>query len=324
MNTISILPYNPNYFNLWNQFIADSKNATFLFHRDFMEYHQDRFEDYSLLAFEGEKLVAVLPANRVEDEVHSHQGLTYGSLVYGELKIGKVLLVFQEILCFLERNGFKKLNLKLIPSIYHKKPAEEIAYLSFLLRAKLTRTDGLAVVQQQSDYVFAKDRIAGVKRGIQNNLMIRETDNMESFWKEILLPTLKERHQVKPVHTLEEIQQLKNIFPENIRQFNVYHQEKLVAGTTIFVTDTVAHSQYIASNSNKNELGSLDFLHNYLIKTVFKDKSFFDFGISNENQGTKINGGLSYWKESFGASMIIQNFYEINTENHVLLENVVL
>ena len=32
----------------WDHFIATAKNATFLFQRDFMDYHQDRFEDFSL------------------------------------------------------------------------------------------------------------------------------------------------------------------------------------------------------------------------------------------------------------------------------------
>jgi uncharacterized protein (DUF486 family) len=43
---------------------------------------EDRFQDYSLLIFEEDKLIAVLPANRVGETVYSHQGLTYGGLVY--------------------------------------------------------------------------------------------------------------------------------------------------------------------------------------------------------------------------------------------------
>ena len=51
---------------------------------------------------------------------------------------------------------------------------------------------------------------------------------------------------------------------------------------------------------------------------------YFDFGISNENNGENINEGLSYWKESFGARTIIHNFYEIETKNYSLLENVLI
>ena len=34
---------------LWNGFLPRCKNAHFMFHRDFMEYHSDRFSDFSLI-----------------------------------------------------------------------------------------------------------------------------------------------------------------------------------------------------------------------------------------------------------------------------------
>ena len=62
--------------------MATAKNSTFLFHRDFMDYHQDRFDDYSLLIFKKEKLIAVFPANKIDEILYSHQGLSYGGLVF--------------------------------------------------------------------------------------------------------------------------------------------------------------------------------------------------------------------------------------------------
>ena len=38
----------------WDTFISGAKNATFLFARDFMEYHSDRFTDYSLLVYKDD------------------------------------------------------------------------------------------------------------------------------------------------------------------------------------------------------------------------------------------------------------------------------
>ena len=84
MNQYTVKKYTENDYAIWNDFIEHAKNATFLFHRDFMEYHKDRFEDYSLLVFDGEKLVAVLPANKNGETLYSHQGLTYGGLVYSD------------------------------------------------------------------------------------------------------------------------------------------------------------------------------------------------------------------------------------------------
>ena len=84
MKNYTVRKYEVSDFELWNAFISKAKNATFLFHRDFMEYHKDRFNDFSLLIFENEKLISVLPANIIENTIFSHQGLTYGGLVYSE------------------------------------------------------------------------------------------------------------------------------------------------------------------------------------------------------------------------------------------------
>ncbi|MCV9928316.1 GNAT family N-acetyltransferase [Flavobacterium sp. LS1R49] len=325
MKNYTVKLYQETDYEKWNDFIGQAKNATFLFHRDFMEYHKDRFEDFSLLVYENEKLVSVLPANKVNDVVYSHQGLTYGGLVYGEkTKLVSVIEIFKSILIFMNENAIAKLHLKTLPSIYHLKPAEEIQYALFLAEAKLIRRDSLSVLDLSQENKIAKIRKRGIQKAIFNNLIIKEEDNFESFWNEILIPNLDKKHKAKPVHTLEEINYLKNIFPKNFRQFNVYYNDKIVAGTTVFESKNVAHCQYISKNEKQDNLGSLDFLFEFLIKEVFAEKRFFDFGISNENQGKKLNEGLSYWKESFGAGTIVHDFYEVETINYDLLNNVLL
>lgn len=322
MKNFSVKQYQENDYENWNAFIGQAKNATFLFHRDFMEYHKNRFEDFSLMAFDGEKLVAVLPANKVGNEIFSHQGLTYGGLVINEKsKLTTVINVFRAVLLFSKENEIEKLHLKTIPSIYHNKPAEEIHYALFLAEAKLVRRDSLSVIDLSQKYDFSKIRKRGIQKGIANGLVIKEETNFESFWNEVLIPNLDERHDAKPVHSFKEMKVLKSLFPKNIRQFNVYRNDKIVAGTTVFESENVAHCQYISKYENKENLGSLDFLYHFLITEVFASKRFFDFGISNESQGKKLNDGLSYWKESFGASTIIHDFYEVETANYTKLNS---
>lgn len=323
MKDYTVRLYQENDYGNWNAFIGQAKNATFLFHRDFMEYHNDRFLDYSLIVLDGEKWVAVLPANLVGNQVFSHQGLTYGGLVYNEkLKLASVIEIFKNILSFLNENKIEKLQVKLIPSIYHQKPAEELNYALFLVEAHLIRRDSMAVIDLSKKLSIASGRKEGIVKGIKNNLEVKELDDFESFWNNVLIPNLDKKHQAKPVHTLEEITLLKSSFPENIRQFNVYENGIIVAGTTIFVSENVAHCQYISGKEDKNELGGLDLLFHHLITEVFKNKQFFDFGTSNENQGRKLNNGLSFWKESFGASTIVHDFYEVITSNYGLLDTV--
>ena len=325
MDTYKIVKYDSNHFSIWNDFVSVSKNATFLFYRDFMEYHQDRFEDYSLLIYRKNKLVALLPANIKESKIYSHQGLSYGGLILPkDIKLDVVLEIFKTLLTYLHTCEIRNLILKQIPSIYNKIFTEEIQYLMFILRAELFRRDVLSVIDLRKCVNFSKSRLEGLKRGQRHKLKIEETNKFNDFWNNILIPNLENKHNSSPVHSLKEITLLKKYFPNNIRQFNVYHNNKIVAGATIFETESVAHCQYISGNNDNNILGSLDFLHAYLIRQVFKNKEYFDFGTSNKNNGKNINRGLQFWKEGFGARTITQDYYNILTENYKTLNKVMI
>ncbi len=324
-NTVyTCVKYTPKYFNIWNDFVAASKNATFLFYRDFMEYHQDRFHDFSLLVFKDDSLIAIFPANQNENAVLSHQGLTYGGLMLqDDVAFNDVVFAYKELLKFLYENSINQLHIKLLPKIYHTLPSDEINYLLFKTNAELTRRDITSVIDAKYKLPLqSSNRKRGLKKAISHGLVVKEVDDFDEFWNTILIPNLQAKHQTNPVHSVAEITKLKKSFPNNIRQFNVYHEEKLVAGVTIFDTKHVAHVQYISADANKQSLGSLDFLFNHLINSVFKTKKYFDFGISNVHQGKQINEGLLSWKESFGARTIVHEFYQVDTKNHVELNSV--
>ena len=290
-----------------------------------MEYHSDRFTDHSLLVYKGSKLVTILPANLVDQKLYSHQGLTYGGLVLApKLKLVDVIEMCQALLKYLHDQEITTLHLKELPSFYSTLPSEEIAYITQLVKAVCTRVDTASVIDYRNRLSIQSNRIEGVKKAKKQELRIEETHDFEGFWNEILLPNLTKRHSAKPTHTLEEIIQLKAKFPKRIRQFNVYKEDQIVAGANIFETKTTAHVQYISANEQKQELGSLDFLFSTLITDTFSEKWYFDFGISNEQQGMKLNKGLSYWKECFGARTYVHRFYEIDTANHHLLNDVLL
>jgi|TARA_R100000479_G_scaffold21607_1_gene8157 hypothetical protein len=307
----------------WNDFITSAKNATFLFNRNFMDYHNDRFEDFSLLIFKKNKLVALLPANKKENEAFSHQGLTYGGLVLSrKIKFTDVTLLFSKMLEFLNENKVEKLHIKLLPAIYHSIPSEEIHYLLQLVNAKRSKVMLASVVNCQNPLKIQSNRIEGVKKAQKNQLIIKEEQSFKPFWNEILKPNLKSRFDSEPVHSLDEIRSLANNFPKNIHQFTVYKENEIVAGVTIFETETLVHTQYISANNDKQKLGSLDFLLHYLLTDRFKHKKYFDFGTSNEEAGAKINEGLQYWKECFGGRSVVYEQYFLETKNYTLLNSV--
>lgn len=306
--------------------MSQAQNASFLFHRDFMDYHKHKFEDHSLLVFKAEKLIGIMPANKDGNSLYSHQGLTYGGFIIDDsLKFTEVLAAFKAILVYLEAQQIDFLNIKTLPSIYAQSPREELEYLMFILEAQLYRRDLLSVIDYRAQpKKMSAVRKRGLKRAQEQGLIVKEQPDFDVFWQKILVPNLNAKYNIAPVHSLDEIGALQKRFPANIRQFNVYKDDEIVAGTTIFETHTTAHAQYISANDNKQELGSLDFLFDHLIQTEFNTKKYFDFGISNENNGKNINTGLLYWKESFGARSLTHDFYKIETSNHKLLDKVLL
>jgi hypothetical protein len=314
---LRIEQYQISHLKLWNDFVAKAKNSTFLFDRNFMEYHKDRFDDYSLVVFQENQVVALLPAHRVENSLYSHNGLTYGGLIINQMRLPDFLSIFSLILEYLNSREIQFLEIKTIPSIYHRMPSDEILYALFLADSQLTRRESFSVLELQRPYNITKTRMESIRRGQKQGLRIVEDANFEDFWNQILVPNLARKHHAKPVHTLEEIRLLYERFPKNIRQFNVYDADRIVAGTTVFVSDRVAHPQYVSGQHEKNELGSLDYLYYHLITQVFGKMEIFDFGTSNKQAGRQLNTGLVFWKESFGAQTITQDFYRVATANHM-------
>ena len=313
---LTIRRYDPTQKLVWDNFLENCKNGTFLFKRDFMDYHKSRFDDFSIMIYSDNQLIALVPGNIDLNNVYSHQGLTYGGIVIQfDSKFNEYLEIFSEVLRFLKKKSINSLYVKQIPTIYNFNFNDELDYLSFVTDSQNYRKDIISIINLQSDFKIAKDRINGYKRGIKNLLEVREAHDFDEFWNELLIPNLAKKHSVAPVHSLNEIALLKSRFKSNIRQFNVYKENEIVAGTTIFQTKNVVHVQYTASNSKKNILGSLDFLFYKLITDIYSNHKYFDFGTSNERDGKKINQGLLYWKEGFGARSLIQNFYKFDVSS---------
>ena len=288
-----------------------------------MDYHQERFEDHSLACFKGGKMIAVLPANLVGDTLYSHQGLTYGGLlVLPTLKTDAYLDLCKELLQFLHEKQIRHLVLKNLPAIYEDFPSDEIRYLQFITNAKRVRNDLTSVVDLNHRIPYTKNRKRAVVKGRQGHFKFEELAEFDAFWEEVLTPNLNRTHGVSPVHSLQEISMLKSRFPDSIRQFNVYKEGEILAGATIFESENVAHAQYISATDKGNEMAALDFLFDCLLQEVFKGKRFFDFGISNECKGLKLNKGLLYWKEGFGARSVSCEVYKIPTENYTNLSSL--
>ena len=113
------------------------------------------------------------------------------------------------------------------------------------------------------------------------------------------------------MHSVEEMKQLKEAFPDKIHLFVAYSKDEAVAGTVIYETDQVAHAQYIAASGEGRRVQALDGLFAHLITEVYAGKRYFDFGISTEQGGRYLNEGLAFQKEGFGARAVMYDTYEM-------------
>ncbi|MBE2255806.1 MAG: GNAT family N-acetyltransferase [Ignavibacteria bacterium] len=322
MVSYKIIKYSPFYKSLWNDFNEICHNSSFLFNRNYIEYHYDKFQDYSLLIFDNEELKAILPGNIVNNSYYSHQGLTYGGLAYNkETKLLDIIRIFYHILKYLHQQNINLIYYKCLPKIYNLLPSDEMDWVLFKLSAVSYRRDCSLSILNSNPVPFQNRRLRLIKKAAKLNPIILEEKKpgIEKFWCEILEPNLLTKFGVKPVHSINEILYLMNKFPTNIKHFNIYEGRNLMAGTTIYINNNVAHAQYISGNENGRKNGFLDYLFSYLITNTFKDFKYFDFGICNENAGRDLNIGLLEWKEGFGARTIIHDFYEIKTENYQFL-----
>jgi hypothetical protein len=312
---IVVAPYEAGRKREWDEFVGAAKNGVFLFRRDYMDYHADRFPDASLtFADEAGRLVGLLPATRRGDELVSHAGLTFGGIIAGDgMKAAPMLELFAAMAEHLRGAGVRRLVYKAVPHIYHRVPAEEDLYALFRHGARLTRRDLSSAIDARARLPFSKGRRYAAKLARKAGLEVRESDDFETFMG-IEERVLGEKYRKRPVHTAAELRLLAGRFPENIKLFAAARGGERLAGVVMYAGGCVAHAQYIAANEEGKRAGALDLVLEHLINEEYAGFRYFDFGISTEEAGRYLNAGLADNKQGFGARAVVYDFYELDLD----------
>ena len=304
--------YTPAQHAEWNHFVYGAKNATFLHLREYMDYHSQRFTDSSLVAYQGNKIVGVLPANRVGDTLYSHQGLSYGGWLVptNHFDVVNMLAIWDAMATFLPKIGVRKLVYKPSPHIYHSYPAEEDLYAIFRYNGKLIASTISTAIPIANAIRFNENSRRQVRLAQKEGVVVEETSDYEPYWN-VLTELLDERYGVKPVHSLAEINLLHSLFPINIRLFVARLGEEVLGGVLMYHTGHVAHAQYIAASKRGKEMKVLPLIFDHLINKEFSQSRYFDFGTSNEQGGRVLNEGLVMQKTGMGGRGIVYNCFVI-------------
>lgn len=312
MTSLAVDRYEPSMRAAWDDFVRRSKNGTFLFLRGYMEYHRDRFSDGSLVVRDGKgNLLALLPASRRGPVLESHGGLTYGGFVVDRtMTVRRMLHVVAAVLTHLHDQEISSLRYKAVPHIYHRAPAEEDLYALAQHGARLERRAALSVFDRSADVAPQARRRRGLRKAQAAGLTVGESPALQEYW-DLLAEVLQKSYNNAPVHSFAEIRDLRERFPDNIRLFASFRGSRMVAGSLIYETETVARTQYIASSDEGKDLSALDLLFDFLFHERYREKRYFDLGTSEGLHGVSLNDGVLEFKEGFGARTVALDTYEI-------------
>lgn len=301
----------------WDSFVNRSKNGTFLFLRDYMDYHAERFTDHSLMYYDDKgKLVAAMAANESNGILYSHQGLTYGGLILDTTtRAAEVGKIFGLTIGYLREKGFTEWHYKQIPSIYCQYPSEEDEYWLWRNNAMLTCCNISCTIRLDGNMSAGMERRRkrGIRRALESGMCIKEEADIGDFWP-IMEENLRTKYNAAPVHTLEEMKMLHSRFPEHIRIYLCTDSDgKAHAGAVVYVSNRqTVHIQYAHADNHGKERGALDLLYSFLIdKYKAAGFSYFDIGTSNEQGGWFLNERLIEQKEGFGGRGITYKQWKI-------------
>ncbi len=298
-----IVPYHSGFKGQWDELVHKAVNSSLIHYRDYMEYHQDRFEDRSLVIFQKNRLRAILPLEGKDGELYSHRGLTFGGLLIDpDVNADELIGMVGQLVHSLARNGIKKLSITEVPSFFWTSPE----HLSRWWHA----TASLGGLASESRVFYAvplpsqvRDRGKrwGMRKALTQGLRVSRGQDLGSFWEKVLVPNLAQRHAAKPVHSLVEIESLHQKFPDTIQLWTVGQETELMGGCILFLHHGVAHCQYLSSTPLGRKYRALDLLFAELIDCLSPGYQFLSLGTAVLHTTDLPDAGLVHWKESWGA-----------------------
>jgi hypothetical protein len=309
---MEIFRYNPDWKEEWDRFNHEAINGTLLFNRGFMDYHADRFPDHSLVVMDEGKWLAIIPGTSAGKHWVSHSGLSYGGLVYQEQASQRKVCEFLRLAVgYLTDDGICKILIKTVPDIYWKSPHKAQDYALFQAGFELVRRDAATTITLANRGKISKGRKASIARAKREGVTVEASTNFAEFI-DLENANLMEKYGTVAVHSASELELLHSRFPESIRLFVARKDGSMIAGGLVFQSCHVCHLQYFGTNPIGDEFGGGDLVIETMISDCqVRDIRVFDFGISTEDQGKTINDGLMRYKESFGGTTTIADFYQL-------------
>lgn len=317
MAEISIVVCTKDKHDTWNAFVDASNNGT-IFHRlDFLEYHPEgRFKFHNLMFYKGEELLAVLPGGLSGDMFKSPMGASFGGFVTGaRLGLQDADAIVKTFLRYCASNSIKEVYLtppmQIYCSTFNESMEYAMHYNHFITISSLfSSVIDFSVIHSKED--LSRNTRHKINKAVNKGISIRENKDFDSFYP-ILLKN-KEKFDIKPTHTLDELKKIESLMPGMMTLFLAYYENQPIAGELLFSCNKQCvlnfYTMHLYDYHNM-------FPVNYLIEHSIRwcnEKGFkyFDYGVSADTfsiDPMEPSWSLIEFKESMGANGCMRKTY---------------
>jgi len=319
---VTVERFNPDEHPFWDSFVADSNNGTLFHERTFLNYHpKDRFTDHSLVFLNDQKPVSLLPAVEYEQAgmkiLHSHRGSSYGGFVQPhDMSLDLHLKITESFIHYLQQANFSRVIITIPPIIYNKRLSNYAEFALFRNHFRYLKRDISSVLYLEDSVEkniakFRQTTRTAFRKALKKGVTVRESDDYASFY-EILKKNLKIRHNVQPTHTLKELEDIKQRYPDRVRLYAAFIKETMIAGIVLFdANERVTLAFYISHDEAYQEYRGVNLLFKEVIEdSIRRGFTYLDYGIFTVNM--EPNLGLARFKESFGAGGIFRDTFYLD------------
>jgi hypothetical protein len=301
----------------WEKLCRRSPQST-VFHRpDFLDYHQDRFDERHLGFFRGSELVAVLPM-----AVRNDQGTSYGTSPYGGsyggiaaddvLAYAEAFELVDAMIAAVREIGVGRLSIAPPVGRYcaaHSDTLEFCLLDQGFVRDNADVTCGTDLSRGPvAELILARAR-RHIRKAAKFDVQIVLHAPIEDFWP--LLQMTMEKHGAAATHSLDQFSDLARRLPHDVWVDVAYVNGRPAAGIGhIKINPAVDSAFYICHDPDLQHTQALSGLMSFAMESAQREGCrWFDFGTSTVNMVPRPTNFL--FKEGFGAVGLFRQRYSM-------------
>jgi len=328
MSKIRLVQYERGLAETWDTFIQDSVNGT-LFHRQkFIGYHPaGRFEDCSLLFYDGNELLAVFPGALVQTEnekvLKSHPGTSYGGFVFAKkVSLKKMFETLECLHAFCREKSVVRIEFRSSERFFYQTALDQVEF-ALVHQGYERKEQELSTFFQLNDFEYHADfekflmqfpqkNRNEIRKGFKEGLCLRKLETVKeraSFHK-ILSESLRERYNRAPSHTFAEMEKILELFPEECFVMGILKNDTLASGFLVMKLNRMGwHIFYAPVNYAYQSWRPLNYGAARLIQFAMENNArHLNYGVSTPG-GHSVNWGLLQFKENFNGTGAIRTYW---------------